>query len=203
MFKSGYKVVLLGEPNVGKTSILHRLRKKEFNEYSESTIGASFYCHHEYISNNSESNKVQNKFQSEKVKLDIWDTAGGERYNSLAPLYYRGAHFAIVVYDQNRSSSLDSAIEWVKKIKHDVTKCVYLVGNKSDLKCNIDQSKIKTILEQMDGKLKSICVSAKTGENISQLFQKIALDTKGYKLLVDKDTIDIERQSVQSCCVLL
>ena len=74
-----FKLVLLGESAVGKSSLVLRFVKGQFHEYQESTIGAAFL--------------------TQTVKFEIWDTAGQEGYHSLAPMYYRGAQAAIVVYD--------------------------------------------------------------------------------------------------------
>ena len=81
-----FKLVLLGDIAVGKSSLVVRFVKGQFFEYQESTIGAAFLTHTMTVDDVS-------------VKFDIWDTAGQERYQSLAPMYYRGAAAAIVVYN--------------------------------------------------------------------------------------------------------
>lgn len=82
-----FKVVLLGESAVGKSSLVLRFVKREFHEFQESTIGAAFLTQTVQINDDT------------TVKFEIWDTAGQERYHSLAPMYYRGAQAALVVYD--------------------------------------------------------------------------------------------------------
>uniref|UniRef100_A0A6I8N1J8 RAB5B, member RAS onco family n=1 Tax=Ornithorhynchus anatinus TaxID=9258 RepID=A0A6I8N1J8_ORNAN len=81
-----FKLVLLGESAVGKSSVVLRFVKGQFHEYQESTIGAAFLTQSVCLDDTT-------------VKFEIWDTAGQERYHSLAPMYYRGAQAAIVVYD--------------------------------------------------------------------------------------------------------
>ncbi|XP_070582759.1 ras-related protein Rab-5C isoform X2 [Erythrolamprus reginae] len=81
-----FKLVLLGESAVGKSSLVLRFVKGQFHEYQESTIGAAFLTQTICLDDTT-------------VKFEIWDTAGQERYHSLAPMYYRGAQAAIVVYD--------------------------------------------------------------------------------------------------------
>uniref|UniRef100_A0A2K5PKZ8 RAB5B, member RAS oncogene family n=1 Tax=Cebus imitator TaxID=2715852 RepID=A0A2K5PKZ8_CEBIM len=81
-----FKLVLLGESAVGKSSLVLRFVKGQFHEYQESTIGAAFLTQSVCLDDTT-------------VKFEIWDTAGQERYHSLAPMYYRGAQAAIVVYD--------------------------------------------------------------------------------------------------------
>ncbi|XP_043117132.1 ras-related protein Rab-5A-like isoform X2 [Puntigrus tetrazona] len=81
-----FKLVLLGESAVGKSSLVLRFVKGQFHEFQESTIGAAFLTQTVCLDDTT-------------VKFEIWDTAGQERYHSLAPMYYRGAQAAIVVYD--------------------------------------------------------------------------------------------------------
>jgi hypothetical protein len=82
-----FKLVLLGESAVGKSSIVLRFVKDQFDSYRESTIGAAFLTQTISLDENT------------TVKFEIWDTAGQERYKSLAPMYYRNANCAVVVYD--------------------------------------------------------------------------------------------------------
>lgn len=81
-----FKLVLLGESAVGKSSLVLRFVKGQFHEFQEATIGAAFLTQTVCLDDTT-------------VKFEIWDTAGQERYHSLAPMYYRGAQAAIVVYD--------------------------------------------------------------------------------------------------------
>mmetsp|Transcript_14636 Transcript_14636/g.58485 ORF Transcript_14636/g.58485 Transcript_14636/m.58485 type:complete len:141 (-) Transcript_14636:695-1117(-) len=87
------KVVLLGDAGVGKSSLARRFVHRHFQPFAESTIGASFM---------SKTLAVDGR----EVKAQIWDTAGQEKYHSLAPMYYRGAGAAIVVYDVSSAASL-------------------------------------------------------------------------------------------------
>uniref|UniRef100_A0A2K5L3E5 RAB5A, member RAS oncogene family n=1 Tax=Cercocebus atys TaxID=9531 RepID=A0A2K5L3E5_CERAT len=81
-----FKLVLLGESAVGKSSLVLRFVKGQFHEFQESTIGAAFLTQTVCLDDTT-------------VKFEIRDTAGQERYHSLAPMYYRGAQAVIVVYD--------------------------------------------------------------------------------------------------------
>lgn len=87
-----YKIVLLGEGRVGKTSILVRYIKGEYNERQVSTLQASYLDKKFTVDNHS-------------VQLSIWDTAGQERFHALGPIYYRDAHGAFLVYDITDDSS--------------------------------------------------------------------------------------------------
>ena len=92
-----YKIVLLGDSGVGKSSIGLRYTRGEYNDFQESTIGASFL-----------TKTFENK-DGKKCRFEIWDTAGQERYHSLAPMYYRGARGCVVVYDVTSSHSFEKA----------------------------------------------------------------------------------------------
>jgi Ras-related protein Rab-21 len=116
-----FKVVLLGESNVGKTSILLRYTKNEFSLRQEVTVQTNCIDKIIYLTSTS-------------VKLSIWDTAGSEKYNALAPLYYRDADGAILVYDVTEEKSFDRIKYWVNELKkvvgHEIK--VAIVGNKID-----------------------------------------------------------------------
>lgn len=118
-----FKLVLLGESAVGKSSLVLRFVKGQFHEYQESTIGgecSSIDCldvWQMYFSKRASSNTWNSLctaafltqtvcLDETTVKFEIWDTAGQERYHSLAPMYYRGAQAAIVVYDITNQVSI-------------------------------------------------------------------------------------------------
>lgn len=84
----------VGESAVGKSSLVNRFAKDQFDDFRESTIGAAFLTQTISLDANT------------TVKFEIWDTAGQERYKSLAPMYYRNANCAVVVYDITQSVSL-------------------------------------------------------------------------------------------------
>lgn len=170
-----FKLVLLGDSSVGKSSIVHRFVKDTFDELRESTIGAAFL---------SQSIKIRDPSTDEDVviKFEIWDTAGQERYKSLAPMYYRNANAALVVYDVTQEDSLQKAQSWVQELKTkvgDENLVIYLVGNKVDLVEGEDQANDRAIsIEDAskyanDENLLFQEVSAKTGQNIKDVFQTI------------------------------
>ncbi|GMI86988.1 hypothetical protein like AT3G54840 [Hibiscus trionum] len=117
------KLVLLGDSGVGKSCIVLRFVRGQFDPTSKVTVGASFL---------SQTIALQD---STTVKFEIWDTAGQERYAALAPLYYRGAGVAVIVYDITSPESFAKAQYWVKELqKHGSPGIVMaLVGNKADL----------------------------------------------------------------------
>lgn len=117
-----FKLVLLGESAVGKSSLVLRFVKGQFHEFQESTIGAAFLTQTVCLDDTT-------------VKFEIWDTAGQERYHSLAPMYYRGAQAAIVVYDITNEESFSRAKNWVKELQRQASPniVIALSGNKADL----------------------------------------------------------------------
>ncbi|VUZ51507.1 unnamed protein product [Hymenolepis diminuta] len=120
---TSYKLVLLGESAVGKSSIALRFVKSQFQEFQEATIGAAYLTQSIVVGDPQVT-----------VKFEIWDTAGQERYHSLAPMYYRGAHAAIVVYDITNRQTFDRATKWVDELREKApgVKVIALAGNKSD-----------------------------------------------------------------------
>ncbi|XP_054638828.1 ras-related protein Rab-25b [Dunckerocampus dactyliophorus] len=117
-----FKVVLIGESGVGKSNLLSRFTKNEFNHDSRTTIGVEF-----------STRTVQlNTFS---IKAQIWDTAGLERYRAITSAYYRGAVGALLVYDITKHLTYESVERWLKELfdHADPNIVVMLVGNKSDL----------------------------------------------------------------------
>ncbi|XP_017564201.1 ras-related protein Rab-25b [Pygocentrus nattereri] len=117
-----FKVVLIGESGVGKSNLLSRFTKNEFNHDSRTTIGVEF-----------STRTVQ--VESLTIKAQIWDTAGLERYRAITSAYYRGAVGALLVYDISKHLTYESAERWLKELYDhaDPHIVVMLVGNKSDL----------------------------------------------------------------------
>jgi len=158
-----FKLVLLGESSVGKSSLVLRFVKGQFLDYQESTIGAAFLTQTVCLNDTT-------------VKFEIWDTAGQERYHSLAPMYYRGAQAAIVVYDITNYDSYDRAKKWVKELQRQGNPniVIALAGNKVDLatKRKIETEEAQTYSDE-NGIL-FMETSAKTAANVNELFVAIA-----------------------------
>eukprot|EP01100_Stratorugosa_tubuloviscum_P012471 TRINITY_DN594_c0_g1_i5.p1 TRINITY_DN594_c0_g1~~TRINITY_DN594_c0_g1_i5.p1 ORF type:complete len:200 (-),score=84.16 TRINITY_DN594_c0_g1_i5:181-780(-) len=158
-----FKLVLLGESGVGKSSIVLRFVKGQFLEKQENTIGAAFLTQTVCLNDTT-------------VKFEIWDTAGQERYHSLAPMYYRGAQAAIVVYDITSSDSFERAKNWVTELQSQGNSniVIALAGNKSDL-ASERKVTIKDAHSYADENgIFFIETSAKTSENVNDLFVDIA-----------------------------
>jgi Ras-related protein Rab-11A len=116
-------VVLIGDSGVGKSNLLSRFTRNEFNLDSKSTIGVEFA---------TRSIQVDTK----TIKAQIWDTAGQERYRAITSAYYRGAVGALLVYDISKHQTYDNVTRWLKELRDhaDSNIVIMLVGNKSDLR---------------------------------------------------------------------
>lgn len=117
-----YKVILVGDPAVGKTNILSRFTKDEFMEDSRSTVGVEF------------TTKIFS-VRTYRVKVNIWDTAGQERFRSITLSYYKGSKGAIIVFDVSRRETFNNIEKWHKDLvgNTDNNISIIIVGNKCDL----------------------------------------------------------------------
>jgi small GTP-binding protein len=192
-----YKLVLLGETSVGKSSLVIRFVKGQFHEYQESTIGAAFLTQTVVVGDYT-------------VKFEIWDTAGQERYHSLAPMYYRGAAAAIVVYDITSAPSFVRAKTWVKELQRQGSQDVViaLAGNKVDREAERKVSADEARKYAEENGLAFIETSAKTNINVRELFLAIArklpkdnaeTTRKKGDILLDADFNGAERKK-KKCC---
>ncbi|XP_064595929.1 ras-related protein rab-11.1-like [Liolophura sinensis] len=118
-----WKVVLVGDSGVGKTNLLSRFTRNEFNAESKSTIGVEFATRNVNI-------------KGRTIRSQIWDTAGQERYRAITSVYYRGAVGALVVFDITKPQSFANLDRWVQELREHADPCVriMLVGNKTDLR---------------------------------------------------------------------
>lgn len=127
-----FKIVLMGESGVGKSSIALRIVSDKYIANTEATIGASYF-----------SKILQT--EEECLHFNIWDTAGQEKYHCLIPMYYRGADAALVVYDIGDAASYKMAKRHVKELKDNSdVKVIALIGNKCDRK--------DRVIEEMDAR---------------------------------------------------
>ena len=155
------KITLLGNPGVGKTCIISRYIDEIFVENNPSTIGANY------------SEKVIKK-NGKEYQLDIWDTAGQEKFHSLGKHFYKDSYIVCLVYDITNQESLDSLKKiWLPDLQKYGEKYTVLgvVGNKSDLYENdelADEEKAKGFAKEIGATF--MLTSAKTGDGIEKLF---------------------------------
>ncbi|WXG42633.1 MAG: GTP-binding protein [Promethearchaeati archaeon SRVP18_Atabeyarchaeia-1] len=173
-----FKVIAVGNGAVGKTSITLRFSTGKFRDSYIMTIGVDFAI---------KTIEVQSREGVKKVKLQIWDTGGQERFSYVRPLYYKGAMGGLVVFDVTQPESFESVPKWfeeVRKNRGDVP--LILVGNKVDL----DDRKVSSEQAQQLAKkigVKYLETSAKTGESIEKVFSELSS-------LMVKYTKQIERE---------
>ena len=173
-----FKVVLIGDMKVGKTNIVSRYIKNEFNKDSMSTIGVEFGSKELVI-------------EGHNVKVQIWDTAGQEKYKSITNAYYKGAKGAFVVYDITNKNSFDNADNWLNNLRASADKkcSIILIGNKSDL-----ENKREVSLEQGEEKAKNSEIafmetSALSGDNIDKAFEMMI--NEAYKICHSEMLADV------------
>ena len=158
-----YKILLLGDSEVGKSCFLMRYADNVFVENYITTIGLDYKL--KYIQLDS----------GQVIKVQLWDTAGQDRYRTIAKNYYKGSHGILLLYDVTKSSSFENIREWIKDIREEVYEkaIIFLIGNKIDKK---DQIKIKTeegekLAEEFN--IPFFEASAKSGENVDEIFKAL------------------------------
>ena len=122
-FDCVYKVLLLGDSTVGKTCILLKYTDKIFQDIHMMTIGLDYRL------------KTMKLKSGKDMKLQIWDTAGQDRFRSITKNFYRGSHGIILIYDVTSIRSFESVKTWVEQIHEEISDkvVIYLVGNKMDM----------------------------------------------------------------------
>ena len=154
------KIVLLGDSGVGKTSIINHFMTGKTSESLKPTVGAAFVTKNIVVDGHG-------------LELRIWDTAGQEVYRGLAPMYYRSAQIAIIVFDVTNNPSYESVDYWVQELKKNLkgSPVLMICGNKCDLyeDRTIHDTTAKEFAQQ-NGALYCEC-SAVNGTGINQLFE--------------------------------
>jgi len=158
-----YKVVLLGEGRVGKTSILLRFVRGEYSDKQQSTLQASYL-----------DKKVSTGGQ--QCNLSIWDTAGQERFHALGPIYYRDADGALLVYDITDFESFTKVRKWVRELKRIVGNDISIViaGNKIDLEKNRAVPEDDALRYAESVGATHIYTSAKQNKGLDECFNELA-----------------------------
>ena len=157
-----FKIIIIGDSGVGKSSLLKRAVQNTFDTNYQATIGFEFLLMHF-------------KVNDLKIKLQIWDTCGEEMYRSLVQGFYRNTSLAIIVYDISRKKSFEALEIWLKDLRQHTEEGipVFIVGNKMDLQKDISTEEAKMFSVSNRTKFFTEC-SAKTGENVKDIFFKAA-----------------------------
>lgn len=164
-----FKIVVLGEGRVGKTSLLRRYLTQSFDGKEASTQSAAY-------------NDKTITIRGCKVQLSLWDTAGQERFHSLAPIYYRDADGALLVYDITDAQSFERVAKWVKELKQVANNksgrqtCLCIVGNKMDLRGQAAVSAADSEAYAQSIGARALYASAKSGQGVEDAFSRLSED---------------------------
>ena len=150
-----HKVIFIGDENTGKTSIINRIIDNPFNDTYEVSIGIDF------MSKNI-------RFRGQNIKIQIWDSAGQEKYKGLIPSYVRNSSIVFIVYDISRRTSFENVQNWISFVKNIEKTTMILCGNKTDLNREVETKEGEEVAER-EG-IKFFECSAKTNENIKYMF---------------------------------
>lgn len=153
------KFIIIGEANVGKTNFVHRFAKGEFNKEYAITLGIDFLSHN-----------VQ--MDDKLFNLELWDTAGSEKFRSISKGYYKNTACALIMYDITEKKSFTSVKMWIEDCKTYTNKNtdMILIGNKCDLALSrqVSEEEGKNLAEENE--MKFYETSALTGENVEDVF---------------------------------
>jgi Ras-related protein Rab-7A len=165
--KSRYlKLLVLGDAGVGKTCLLNRYALNEFTVRYKATIGADF-------------STKQTEIDGKMVTLSLWDTAGGEGFNSLGTSFYRGSDVCVIVYDVTRAETFESAKRWKLDFITQVGLSPSddfpfpLLANKCDLPSRVVQSTMGREFAQVSGDMLFFEVSALTADGVQTAFEAV------------------------------
>ncbi|OHS94812.1 small GTP-binding protein [Tritrichomonas foetus] len=183
------RVVIIGDASVGKTSLLNQLIDHNFQEYEQSTIGANYQLYVEEI-------------DGTKIEIQIWDTAGQEKFKSLGPIYYRNSLGAAVVFDVTNRKTFDDLSEWITSFTEvagtDTT--IVIVANKTDIveRQQVEFDEVKEWAESNGYMV--FATSAKTGDGVTELFRALARDILTNRMMKSKQTRRLQPVQNESGC---
>jgi Ras-related protein Rab-2A len=158
-YKHLFKYIIVGDTAVGKSCLLQQFTDNRFQPVHDLTIGVEFGSKTIMIDNNA-------------VKLQIWDTAGQEKFRSITRSYYRGAAGCLLVYDITRKETFDHLQSWLEDCRKYASQniTIILVGNKADLESKRMVSRAEGEDFARSNNLAFLETSAKTSENVDQAF---------------------------------
>lgn len=186
------KLLIIGESAVGKSCLLMRFAEDKFTDSFLTTIGIDFKVRHVEINDT-------------KVKLQIWDTAGQEKFRTITKAYYRGAHGILLVFDVTVRESFDQTRMWMNSIKENMTDpvTVVLVGNKCDMQRMVSTEEGAAMAKEFG--VEYFETSAKEGTNVETTFMHLAERIMTTKPKISTPTVaispkDLKKKKSKGCC---
>jgi Ras-related protein Rab-6A len=161
-----HKIIFVGDAGVGKTTIIGRIMDSPFTDAYEPSIGVDF------MSKNI-------KYHGQNIKLQMWDTAGQEKYKGLIPSYVRNSSIVFIVYDISSKTSFDNIPKWINFIKSIENTTLVLCGNKIDLESREVKKEVGEEFAKKEG-IPFFEVSAKTNENIKNMFYNVVVELPSF-----------------------
>ena len=176
-----FKYIIIGDPEVGKSSIIQRYINNEFNRNYSSTIGVEF--HTPSIELNKKTYKIQ-----------IWDTGGKKENQIQAKIICKGAICAFIVYDITNKNSFNNITSWVENCKNNASEkmLIILIGNKSDLndKRQVNTEEGQDLADKLG--ISFFETSCNTGENVNNIFEK---SLEEIQKRIDENYYDLENNN--------
>ena len=161
-----HKIIFVGDAGVGKTTIIGRIMDSPFTDAYEPSIGVDF------MSKNI-------KYHGQNIKLQMWDTAGQEKYKGLIPSYVRNSSIVFIVYDISSKTSFDNIPKWINFITSIENTTLVLCGNKIDLESREVKKEVGEEFAKKEG-IPFFEVSAKTNENIKNMFYNVVVELPSF-----------------------
>ncbi|CAL6053867.1 Rab1a [Hexamita inflata] len=184
---NSYKLILVGESAVGKTSLVRRYMYNDFMDFHAATIVTSF---------------VSKKFDN--FRMDIWDSAGQERFQSLVQMYFRGTQTALVLFSAQDFNSFNQVKYWVNAVREKTGNTdvqIIVVENKIDVE-NRTTNEAEVNQYCTANNLPYVKVSAKTGEGVEKLFDLVVKRAETVESELKEGQVDVAKtnEKPKKCC---
>jgi len=163
-----FKIVVIGDCGIGKTSLVQRFKSGGFTDRYTNTIGVDFAMKTVIV-------------DGKRVKLQIWDTAGQERFRTITQSYYRSANGVVLVYDVTKRSSFLNLQRWIDEVRRFTANVTWiLIGNKCDMESlrEVERAEAVAMAEVIPEILLVLETSAKENTNVEQCFVELATELK-------------------------
>ena len=188
------KIVIIGESDVGKTSLMLRYTANKFSENTSNTIGVDHFTMVKYI-------------DTHKVKISFWDTAGQERFRTMANAYYKNAHGIVLVYDVSDRDSFTSMNFWIREIRKNCDKdiSIAIIANKTDLDADewmVTTDEATRYAEKGNYLFEEVSAKTNSNNNIDKVFENLILKIlNGNKSNPEFDKTQKEIIRFQKACI--